>query len=142
MNTNRTNYLHLMTAKGYFCDYCNGYHAEPRHRITLECDGDFNGLNGHILKDEILCPECGRDELTPFNPYEWTPLLAYLAVNPAKVLYRFPAYDSAEDTTPSDWFESTDPEVVEMAAGMLYIEVQDIAIDTETNTIKILLDIV
>lgn len=142
MNTNKTNYLHLMTAKGYFCDYCNTYHAEPRHRLTLEYDGDFNGSNGHILKDEILCPECGRDELTPFIPYEWTPLLAYLAVNPADVLYTFPAYDSAEDTTPSGWFESTSPEVVEKAAGMLCIEVQDIAIDTETDTIKILLDIV
>ena len=141
-SNNRLDFVHLMTKKGYFCEYCREYHAEPRHRITLECDGDFNGLNGHIIKDTIICPECGRDELTPFEPMEWTPLLAYLEKNPMNITFVYPVYDSADDPIPSAWFETTSAEVVEKAAGRLCVEVMDISYHHSTDEIRVMVEIV
>ena len=141
-SNNRLDFIHLMTKKGYFCEWCQEYHAEPKHRLTVECYGEYNGLNGCIVKDEILCPECNRDDMTPFEPMEWTPLKAYLEKNPMNVTFIYPTYDSEDDPFPSAWFETTSVEVVEKAAGRLCVEVLDISYHNSADEIRVKVEIV
>lgn len=138
MSTNKAIYINLMSAGGYYCDWCNEYHAEPLHRVTVEYIGKYQGQGVHETCHEILCPECKRDELCDFNPMEWMPLCAYLKKNPTPLVFRYPVYNNIEtDERPSAYMETTDPEVVEKAAGKWCVEIVFIHYEEERDEIVV-----
>lgn len=140
MTTNEKNFITLNNAKGYFCEYCGEYHAQPRRRMVVESVGEYWGEEFTVMGEEILCPECKRDDMTEFNPNEWTPLLAYLEKNPMAITFRYPIYEDMENDTFPAWVEETEEsEVVVKAAGKYCIEIIDLIYDKERD--KIVVDI-
>lgn len=138
MTTNEKNFIKLNNAKGYFCEYCQEYHEEPRYRLVVEFIGEYCGQDVKVENKEILCPECRRDDMTEFNPNEWTPLLAYLKKNPMAIIFRYPVYaDIDNDAFPTLIRETEESEVVIKAAGKYFIEIIDIVYDKERDEILV-----
>jgi hypothetical protein len=136
MTTNEMNFIKLNNAKGYFCEWCQEYHEEPRYRLIVEFIGEYCGQDVRVESQEILCPECKRDDMAEFNPNEWTPLLAYLEKNPMAITFRYPVYkDMENDTFPTSIEETEENEVVVKAAGKYCIEIIDMIYDKERDTI-------
>lgn len=142
ITSNRMDYLRLITAKGYYCEYCGEYHEEILHRSIIEYLGEYEGQAVKIKNTMELCPSCRREDLTRFVATEWTLLQAYCEKNPLPITYIFPVYDSPEDCLPSAWHETTNAEIVEKAAGRWCIEVADLRYDDETDQIRAEIDIV
>ena len=140
MTTNEKNFIALNSAKGYFCEYCHEYHAQPRRRMVVEFVGEYWGEEFTVMDEEILCPECKRDDMTEFDPNERTPLLAYLEKNPMAITFRYPVYaDIDNDTFPVSVEETEESEVVVKAAGKYCIEIISIVYDKEKD--RILVDV-
>lgn len=140
MTTNEKNFIALNNAKGHFCEYCHEYHAQSRRRMVVEFVGEYWGEEFTVMGEEILCPECRRDDMTEFNPNEWTHLLAYLEKNPMTITFRYPVYaDFDNDTFPVSIEETEENEVVAKAAGRYYIEIIGMIYDKERD--KILVDV-
>lgn len=142
MTKNEMNFFKLNNAKGYFCEYCQEYHAEPRYRMTVEFVGEYWGQEVVIEEKEILCPECKRDDMVEFNPNEWTPLLAYLKKNPMAITFRYPVYaDMDNDTFPTSIEETEESELVAKAAGNYCIEIMSITYNRERDKILVEVEI-
>lgn len=140
MTTNEKNFIALVNAKGYFCEHCHEYHAQPRRRMVVEFMGEYWGEEFTVMGEEVLCPECRRDDMTEFDPNEWTHLLAYLEENPIAVTFRYPVYaDIDNDLLPVSIEETEESEMVIKAAGKYGIEIVDTIYDREKD--KILIDI-
>lgn len=138
MTTNEQNFIILNNAKGYFCEYCHEYHEQPRHRMVVEFVGEYWGEEFTVTGEEILCPECGRDDMTEFNPNEWTHLLAYLEKNPMAVTFRYPVYEDIDnDTFPASIEETEDSEVVVKAAEKYSVEILCMAYDRKRDEILV-----
>ena len=142
ITNNKMEYLRLITAKGYYCEWCGEYHGKILYRSTVEYLGEYEGQAVKIKNTIELCPSCRRDDLTEFTATEWTLLQAYCKKNPLPITYTFPVYDSIEDCLPSAWNETTDAEVVEKAADKWCIEITELCYDEEINQIRVRVDIV
>lgn len=141
MTTNHKNFVRLISADGYYCDYCDKYHAEPLHRMTVEFIGKPEEGKVNILQDDLLCPSCKEEDLADFNYMEWTPLNAYLRDNPMEVTYIYPIYSDPAQTSPDRFEKTTDPNVVEKVADQWYIEVEEVYYSEETDEIFVRVDI-
>lgn len=142
MTTNEQNFIILNNAKGYFCEYCHEYHEQPSHRMVVEFVGEYWGEEFTVVGEEILCPECGRDDMTEFNPNEWTHLLAYLEKNPMAVTFRYPVYEDIDnDTFPASIEETEDSEVVVKAAGKYSVEILCMIYDRKRDEILVATEI-
>lgn len=143
MTTNKAIYTNLMSAGGYYCDWCNEYYAKSLHRVTVEYIGEYQGQAVNETHHEILCPKCKHDELCDFNPMEWMPLCAYLKKNPTPLVFRYPVYDDIEtNEEPLTYMETTDLEEVEKAADKWCVEIVSIDYKEERDEIIVEVEIV
>ena len=139
---NKQEYLCLITADGYYCEYCGEYHEKILYRSIIEYLGEYEGRDIEIKSTIELCPSCRREDLTKFTATKWTLLQAYNNKTPLPITYIFPVYDNIENCLPSAWNETTNAEVVEKAAGEWCIEITELYFDEEIDQIKIKVDFV
>ena len=137
-------YTALVTAKGYYCNMCDRYHAESDmlHRYTFDCvgawKGNFSAILPESINDTLLCPACKHDdELEDFDRYLWSHLVAYQRATGAPMVFECPIFDRDTNgpTTGYEWVATADE--VEEKADWYAIEVEDIRYDAEGIVVRL-----
>ena len=124
-----TNYEKLLTAKGYYCNMCDTYHApdEMLHRYTLETLGEWCGQLATTKSHEVLCPNCNHtDEIEEFDPFMGSHLVAYQAATDTPMTFAYPLFDRATNGETYGYSTTTSVEELEQIADWYCIEVLDI----------------
>jgi hypothetical protein len=132
----------ILNAKGYFCERCQTYHAEPLFKMTVEFVGEYHGQPVRVENTEILCPDCRDDEMYEYNPMHWTELKAYLDKFPLPVEFRYPILKERTDLVPLSIARTDLPEVVDTMAKLydLCVEVLDITYSEDGETAVVVCD--
>lgn len=124
-----TDFQRLITANGYFCNYCDTYHenSEMRHRYVIEVVGEWDGKPVEPTTHEIICPECGReDEHEPFEHMLWSHLRAYHIAKNVPMTFKYPLFDRETDGPTVGHGMTLSVDTLEELADWYCIEVQEV----------------
>lgn len=125
-----TDFQRLITANGYYCNYCDTYrdNSEMRHRYIIEITGEWDGKPVEPTAHDVICPECGCDDvdLEPFNYKIWSHLRAYHLAKKIPMTFKYPLFDRETEGPTTDYGEVLSVEVLEELADWYCIEVQEV----------------
>ena len=124
-----TTYKNLITANGYYCNWCDKYHDtnEMKHRYFIETIGEWNGQPAEEFRHEIACPACGHgDELEPFNHLCWSHLRAYHLAKDVPMTFKYPLFDRETNGPTTGYGETLSAEILKELADMYCIEVETV----------------
>lgn len=125
-----TDFQRLITANGYYCNYCDAYHenSEMRYRYVIEVVGEWDGKPVKPTAHEVICPKCGcdGDDLEPFEYLLWSHLRAYYIAKDIPMTFRYPLFDKETDGPTMGYGKTLSVEVLEELAEWYCIEVQEV----------------
>lgn len=114
----------MLTAKGYYCNYCGKYFENVKHRYIVETIGEWEGQPATYKTHDILCPECSEDgELEPFDYMMWSHLVAYVEATDRAIEIKYPLFDRETNGETYGYGTTTSCELLEEIADWYCIEV-------------------